>query len=67
MARLQKRELLAQVEEAIRISGLNVLYLTAGLHPALYRIYDGQRDYIVKAASKSPVWHNSIPSLTLAI
>src|ERR1700761_5831237 len=48
MARLQKSELLAQAEEAIRISRLNVLYLNPGRHPALYRIYEGRSSLLVQ-------------------
>lgn len=38
MARLQKSELLLQVEEAIRQSGWSVLYITKSAHPAQYSI-----------------------------
>ncbi|HMM91845.1 HNH endonuclease [Bradyrhizobium sp.] len=48
MARLQKSELLARAEEAIRSSRLNVLYLNPGRHPALYRVYDGRRSFLVQ-------------------
>ena len=48
MMRLQKAELLARAEEAIRISGLNVLYLNPGRHPALYRVYEGRRSFLVQ-------------------
>lgn len=47
MERLQKHELLCKVEDAIRLSGFNVLYLAAG-HPALYRIYNGNYHHTVK-------------------
>ncbi len=40
MARLtRKADLLARFEEAIRLSGWNILYLTHGDHPARYKIY----------------------------
>lgn len=38
MARLQKPELLFQVEEAIRQSGWSLLYITKSTHPARYSI-----------------------------
>lgn len=47
MKRLQKRELLFKVEDAIRASGFNVLYLSSE-HPASYRIYDGSYSRAVK-------------------
>jgi putative restriction endonuclease len=48
MPRLKKSELLARAQDAIRISRLDVLYLNPGKHPALYRIYDGDRSLLVQ-------------------
>jgi putative restriction endonuclease len=48
MVRLQKSELLAKAEEAIRISGFNVLYLNPGKYPALYRIYEDRSSLLVQ-------------------
>lgn len=39
MARLSKKVLLARFEEAIRLSGWNLLYLTQGSHPARYQVF----------------------------
>lgn len=43
MAILRKTDLLARFEEAVRLSGWNLLYLSKGTHPARYRVFqDGQ-------------------------
>jgi putative restriction endonuclease len=48
MARLSKRSLLNRVEEAIRLSGWSILYLSEDAHPARYRIYRGAQNFDVK-------------------
>ena len=47
MARLSKPELLAKVEEAIRASGWNLLYISTG-HPRRYAIYKDDLSAIIK-------------------
>ena len=39
MPRLKKPDLLQRFEEAVRVSGWNLLYLSQDVHPARYRIY----------------------------
>jgi putative restriction endonuclease len=44
----RKADLLARFEEAIRLSGWNVLYLTHGDHPARYKVYKDGESYTVR-------------------
>lgn len=49
MARLSKTQLLGQFENAVRVSGWNVLFLSeAGEHPARYRIYSEDDSFTVR-------------------
>ena len=49
MPRLTKRQLLEIVENAVRDSGWNLLYLSPpGIHPARYQVYSGDRSYNVR-------------------
>lgn len=44
----RKADLLSRFEEAIRLSGWNVLYLTHGDHPARYKLYKDGRGFTVR-------------------
>lgn len=46
--KLQKRALLAKFEEAVRLGGWNLLYLSKGDHPARYRISRNGMDVTVR-------------------
>lgn len=49
MAKLRKVDLLARFEEAVRLSGWNLLYLSnKGDHPARYRIFRDGKDFVVR-------------------
>jgi len=48
MARLPKRQLLERFEDAIRLSGWSILYLSKDAHPARYQIYRNNRSYRVQ-------------------
>ena len=49
MTRLNKRELLREVERGFESGGWSVLHLSViGKHPAVYRVSDGDRHYTVR-------------------
>ncbi len=48
MARLNKRNLLAKFEEAVRFAGWSILFLNKGEHPARYRVFRDELAYDVK-------------------
>jgi putative restriction endonuclease len=48
MARLPKLQLLERFEDAIRLSGWSLLYLSKRVHPARYQIYREDSSYRVK-------------------
>ncbi|HEY8595157.1 MAG TPA: HNH endonuclease [Devosiaceae bacterium] len=48
MANLKKPELLARFEEAVRLSGWNMLYLNQGSHPARYQVFKNGNSVTVR-------------------
>lgn len=48
MARLPKLQLLERFEDAVRLSGWSILYLSKNVHPARYQIYRNGRSYLVQ-------------------
>lgn len=48
MARLPKLQLLERFEDAVRLSGWSLLYLSKRVHPARYQVYRDGRSYRVK-------------------
>jgi putative restriction endonuclease len=48
MARLPKRQLLDRFEDAVRLSGWSILYLSKNVHPSRYQIYRNGVSYRVQ-------------------